>query len=79
MCHLLNRPLVLYSALIGQWRYSLFTEKLMATLQIAQRVYLLAQEQNTAALIVGTCRSLATTLYWMGEFECRPPTCETWR
>ena len=28
LCHSLNRPLLLYSALIGQWRYSLITEKL---------------------------------------------------
>ena len=39
----------------------------------------LAQEQNNAALIVGTCRSLATTLYRMGEVESRAPTCESWR
>ena len=28
LCHSLNRPLLLYSALIGQWRYSLVTDKL---------------------------------------------------
>ena len=32
--------------LIGQWRYSLYTDKLTATMQIAKRVYSLAQEQN---------------------------------
>ena len=46
LCHSLNRPLLLYLALIGQWRYSLITDKLTATMQIAERVYSLAQEQN---------------------------------
>jgi hypothetical protein len=32
LCHSLNRPLPLYSALIGQWRYSLITDKLTATM-----------------------------------------------
>jgi predicted ATPase len=69
LCHSLNRPLLLYSALIGQWRYSLITEKLTATMQIAQRIYSLAQEQNDATLIAGACRALAATLYFMGDFE----------
>ena len=47
LCHSLNRPLLLYSALMGQWRYSLLTDKLSTTMQIAKRVYSLAQEQKT--------------------------------
>ena len=35
LCHSLNRPLLLYAALMGQWRYSLVTDKLTATMQIA--------------------------------------------
>jgi len=35
LCNLLNRPLLLHTALMGQWRYSLVTEKVTATLQIA--------------------------------------------
>ena len=31
MCHSLNRPLLLFVALIGQWRYSLLTDRLTAT------------------------------------------------
>jgi len=27
LCHALKRPLLLYSALLGQWRYSFFTDK----------------------------------------------------
>ena len=36
LCHSLNRPHLLYVALIGQWRYSLLTDKLSATMQIAE-------------------------------------------
>ena len=39
LCHSLNRPVLLYSALMGQWRYSLMNDKLTATLQIAKRVH----------------------------------------
>jgi hypothetical protein len=69
MCHSLNHPHLLYSALIGRFRYSLITDKLTATMQIAQRIYSLAEEQNDAALIAGACRALAATLYFMGDFE----------
>ncbi len=69
LCHSLNRPLLLFSALIGQWRYSLLTEKLSATMRIAQRVDSLAQGQNDAALMIGAYRILAVTLYFLGDFE----------
>ena len=39
LCHSLNRSLLLYSALIGQWVNSLVTEKISASMQIAKRVY----------------------------------------
>jgi predicted ATPase len=65
----LNRPLLLYLALIGQWRYSLVTDKLTATMQIADRVYSLAQEQNDSALMIGAYRALAVALYFLGDFE----------
>jgi predicted ATPase len=54
---------------MGQWRYSLMTDKLAATMQIARRVYSLAQEQNHAALIVGAYRALTVTFYHLGDFE----------
>ena len=57
------------SALVGQWRYSLMTDKLTTTMQVAKRVYSLAQEQNDSALMMGACRALAATLYFMGDFE----------
>jgi len=69
LCHSLNRPLDLYVALIGQWRYSLHTEKLTAAMQIAERVYSLAQEQNDPALMIEACRALAVTLHHYGDFE----------
>jgi len=69
LCHSLNRPLLLYVALMGRWRYSLQTDKLTATMQIAQRVYSLAQEQNDSALLIGAYSALAGTLYFMGDFE----------
>src|SRR5689334_22121873 len=59
LCRSLGRAELLYSALMGQWRYSLMTDNLTATRQIAQRVYLLAQKQNDAAFMVGACGVLA--------------------
>jgi predicted ATPase len=67
--HSLNRPALLFSALMGQWRYSLWTDKLTATMQIAERVYSLAQEKNDAALMIGAYRALAVPLYYLGDFE----------
>jgi tetratricopeptide (TPR) repeat protein len=69
LCVSLNRPLVLFSALRGLWRYSLMTDKLTATMQIAKRVYALAQDQNDSALMMGAYRALAVTLYYLGDFE----------
>ena len=69
LSHSLGRPLLLYSALIGQWRYSHATDNLTATIQIAQRVYSLAKEQNDSALLIGACNALAGTLYFMGDIE----------
>src|SRR4029077_9022970 len=44
-------------------------DKLSAAMQVAKRVYSLAQEQNDSALLIGAHRSLAATLYWLGDFE----------
>ena len=68
-CHSLNRPVLLYVALMGQWRYSLMHNKLSATIQIAQRVYSLAREQNNPAGTVGACSALAMTHHFLGDFE----------
>jgi tetratricopeptide (TPR) repeat protein len=69
LCHSLNRPLLLYSTLISQWRYSLVTEKLTVTMQIAKRVYSSAQNQNDPALMIGAYSALASTLCYLGDFE----------
>jgi hypothetical protein len=69
LCHLLSRPLLLYVALMGQWRHSVTTDKLSTALQIAERVYSLSQEQNDSALMVGAYTVLAMTRYFLGDFE----------
>src|SRR6266446_5297892 len=69
LCHSLGRPLLLYVALIGQWRYTVLTDKLSAAMQVAERVYSLAQEQDDPALMIGAYRALAATLYFLGDFE----------
>jgi tetratricopeptide (TPR) repeat protein len=69
LCHSLNRPLPPYSVLMGQWLYSFMTDKLSATMQIANRVYSLAQTQNDPALMIGAYRALASTLCFLGDFE----------
>jgi tetratricopeptide (TPR) repeat protein len=69
LCHSLNRPVLLYSALMGQWRYSYIAEKLSAALGVAQRVRSLAIEQNNSAIMIGACQALVSTLYYLGQFE----------
>jgi predicted ATPase len=68
LCHSLNDPRFLYMALIGQWRYAAVAGKLSAAMQIAERMYSLAQEQNDSALMIAACRALAATLYFLGDF-----------
>ena len=69
LCHSLKRPVLLYSALMGQWRYSYIADKLSAALAVAQRVHSLAMEQNNSAVMIGACQALASTLYYLGDFE----------
>jgi predicted ATPase len=69
LCVSLNRPMVLFSVLRGLWRYSLIGDKVSAAMQIAKRVYTLAQDQNDSALMIGAHRALAVTLYFSGDFE----------
>jgi serine/threonine protein kinase len=65
----LNRPLLLCVALIGQWRYTLITDKMSSAMQIAERVYSLAQEQDDPALMLRAYNALASTFYFLGDFE----------
>ena len=78
LCRLPIRPVVLFSALEGQWRYSLTTDKLTTSLQIANRVYSLAQEQNEPSLMIGACAALAITHYYLGNFEISRTTRDAW-
>ena len=55
------------------------TDKLSAALQIAERVYSLAQEQNDAALMIGAYNGLACTLFYLGDFEFATTIREAWR
>src|SRR6202043_4137232 len=55
--------------LIGQWRYTLVTDKLSAAMQIAERVYSLAQAQDDPTLLIWADNILAATLYFLGDFE----------
>ena len=69
LCHSLNQPRLLCLALRGQWRYCLMTDKLSVAIQIAERGYSLAQEQNDPALVIGACGALAAALFFLGDFE----------
>jgi tetratricopeptide (TPR) repeat protein len=69
LCKALGRPLLLSVALIGRWRYSLITDRLAATMQIADRIHSLAQGQNDAALTISAYRALSCTLFYSGDFE----------
>jgi hypothetical protein len=69
LCHVVNRPRLLFMQLLGQLRYSLHTDKLSATLQIAERVHALAQEQNDAGLLLAAYQVFAAIFLPLGEFE----------
>jgi hypothetical protein len=69
LCHALNDPRLLFVALMGQFRYTLMTDKLSAAMQLAERVYALTQQQNDATLTIGAYRALACTHYYLGSFE----------
>ena len=69
LCHSLNRPLLLYAALMGQFRFSNNSERLSASLEIARRIYALAQQQNEPAMMIGACTALTITHYQSGDFE----------
>jgi tetratricopeptide (TPR) repeat protein len=69
LCHSLNRPLLLYVALMGRLRYSMVADKVVAAIPLAKRLYALAQEQNDSALMMGACAAVVATYYWSGDFE----------
>jgi predicted ATPase len=69
LCHSHGGPRRLYVALMGQWRYSFATDRLTATMQIAKRIYALAEEQADSALMMGAYQALTSTFYFTGDFE----------
>jgi hypothetical protein len=69
LCHSLSRPVLLYSALMGQYVYSLMTGTQIATMKIVRRGYSLAQAQKDPALMMGSYRHFAVTLYYRGDFD----------
>ena len=69
LCRSVNRPALLYSALIGKWRYCLTNGKLTTAIQAAKQVYSVAHEQNDVALMTGAYNALACTTYCLGDFE----------
>ena len=69
LCHSLNRPLLLYVALMGLFRYSLVADKLSATMPLAKRLHSLAHEQNDSSLMIGACGAVGATHYFLGDFE----------
>jgi hypothetical protein len=48
ICHSLDRPMLLHSALMGQWRYSLLTDKLTVAIQVAKRIDSLVMTRRCA-------------------------------
>jgi tetratricopeptide (TPR) repeat protein len=69
LCRSVNRPTLLYSALIGKWRYCLTNGKLATAIQAAKQVYSVAHEQNDVAQMTGAYNALACTTYCLGDFE----------
>jgi tetratricopeptide (TPR) repeat protein len=68
LCRALNRPLMLYVALIGQWRYYLVSLNLRKAMQIATRMHSLAQQHHDFALLMKVHMALAVTHYYLGDF-----------
>src|SRR4029077_8181930 len=69
LCHVVNRPRLLFMQLLGQVRYALMTDKLSTAKQIAERVHALAQEQNDAGLMLAAYQVFAAIFYFLGEFD----------
>jgi predicted ATPase len=69
LCHVVNRPRLLFMQLLGQLRYALMTDKMSRAKQIAERVYALAQEQNDAGLMLAASQVFAAIFYFLGEFD----------
>ena len=69
LCQSLRRHDLLYVALTGQWRYSLVTGKLTATLRLAEQIYSLARKEKKSVPLIKAHMALAATFYYLGDFE----------
>jgi tetratricopeptide (TPR) repeat protein len=69
LCAQLGETALLYSVSINHWRYSLVTNNLMTTQELAKEVYHLTQDLHDLALTVGAYRALSTSAYFRGTFE----------
>ena len=67
--HSLRHPSLLHVVLIGQWRHTLFTDKVSTAMKIAERVYSLSQEQGDPSQMIWAYDALAGTFYFLGDFE----------
>jgi hypothetical protein len=66
LCHSVNRPRLLYVALIGQWRYSLITGKQAITMQLADKVFSLASDLIELSTRQGFAQSQALGTTFLG-------------
>ena len=78
LCHSLNRPLLLVFRADGSVALFPLTDKLTATMQIAKRIYSLAQEQNDPALMIGAYGFGSHALLF-GRFRDRTTIRDAWR
>jgi serine/threonine protein kinase/tetratricopeptide (TPR) repeat protein len=69
LCLSLNDPRLLCLALMGQFRFTLLTNKLSGAMQLAERVYSLVQEQDDPTLMILAYAALSCTLLNLGDFE----------
>ena len=68
LCRSLNRPQMLYVALIGQWRQNLVSLNLREAMQIATRMYSLTHQHHDSSLLMKVHMALAVTHYYLGDF-----------
>ena len=69
LCHAVDRPPILYVALLGQWRHTTVTSGFSVAMRAAERVYAFVREQNNPALLIGGCLAMAVNLYFLGALE----------
>jgi tetratricopeptide (TPR) repeat protein len=69
LCHSLDRPLLLYAALLGLFRCAVVGDKLSTTKSFAERLYSWAEQQTDASFMIAACGALGGTHYFSGNFR----------